>query len=34
LALHAPAGWSGELLDYDDPRITGPAQKAFPTSVD
>lgn len=34
LALHAPAGWSGALLDYDDPRITEPAQKAFPASID
>lgn len=34
LALYAPAAWSGELLDYDDPRITEPAQEAFPASID
>ncbi len=34
LALYAPADWSGELLDYDDPRIAEPAKNAFPDSVD
>lgn len=29
LALHAPREWSGEFLDYDDPRIAGPAAEMF-----
>ncbi len=29
LALHAPLEFSGQFLDYDDPRISGPALGAF-----
>ena len=29
LALHAPAELSGQFLDYDDPRIAGPAVAVF-----
>jgi NAD(P)-dependent dehydrogenase (short-subunit alcohol dehydrogenase family) len=29
LALHAPAEFSGQFFDYDDPRIAKPALKAF-----
>ena len=29
LALHAPGEFSGEFLDYDDPRISQPARAAF-----
>ena len=29
LALHAPRGFSGEFLDYDDPRICRPALEVF-----
>lgn len=29
LALHAPREWSGEFLNYDDPRIADPAVKVF-----
>jgi hypothetical protein len=29
LALHAPRSWSGQFLDYDDERITQPAQALF-----
>ena len=29
LCLHAPAGWSGEFMDCDDPRIERPSISAF-----
>lgn len=29
LALYAPREWSGEFLDYDDPRIAEPAAEVF-----
>lgn len=29
LALHAPREWSGEFLDYDDPRVMEPAVQRF-----
>ena len=29
LALHAPREFSGQFLDYDDPRISRPALEAF-----
>lgn len=29
LALRAPAEWSGRFLDYDDPRVAGPAKAFF-----
>ncbi len=29
LALYAPTSFSGQFFDYDDPRIAGPALKAF-----
>ena len=29
LSLHAPAAWSGAFMDFDDPRIEGPAKAAF-----
>ena len=29
LALHAPPEWSGEMLDYTDPRIVAGAKQAF-----
>jgi NAD(P)-dependent dehydrogenase (short-subunit alcohol dehydrogenase family) len=29
LALHAPKEFSGKFLDYDDPRISGPALEVF-----
>jgi NAD(P)-dependent dehydrogenase (short-subunit alcohol dehydrogenase family) len=29
LALHAPPDWSGEFLDYDDPRVIVPALSVF-----
>jgi NAD(P)-dependent dehydrogenase (short-subunit alcohol dehydrogenase family) len=34
LALRAPREWSGEFLDYDDPRIAGPAADFFGRSGD
>jgi hypothetical protein len=34
LALHAPASWSGKQLDFDDPRVDGAVEKAFPTALD
>jgi NAD(P)-dependent dehydrogenase (short-subunit alcohol dehydrogenase family) len=30
LALHAPASWSGEQLEFDDPRIGTDALEGFP----
>lgn len=33
LALHAPAQWSGEFLDYDDPKVGGPAKDFFGESI-
>ena len=30
LALHCPPEWSGDFLEYDDPRIAGPAESLFP----
>ena len=32
LALNAPASWSGRFLDYDDPRVAGPAGDFFSLS--
>jgi hypothetical protein len=29
LALKAPSTWSGQFLDYDDPKVTGPAKTFF-----
>ena len=29
LALQAPSGWSGQFLDYDDPRVAGSATAFF-----
>ena len=29
LALYAPAAFSGEFFDYDDPRISRPSVEAF-----
>jgi hypothetical protein len=29
MCLYAPRGWSGEFMDYDDPRITRPAREVF-----
>ena len=28
-ALHAPAQWSGKIMDYDDPLLANPARKYF-----
>jgi NAD(P)-dependent dehydrogenase (short-subunit alcohol dehydrogenase family) len=28
LVLHAPGEWSGSFVDYDDPRIAGPASRS------
>lgn len=33
LALHAPADWSGEFLQYDDERIVGPARELLGESL-
>lgn len=33
LALHAPREWSGEMLQYDDPRLLGPAVEALGESL-
>lgn len=29
LALYAPSDWSGEFIEYDDPRVTEPAETVF-----
>ena len=33
LALHAPREFSGQFLDYDDPRISRPAAQVFGDSL-
>ncbi|MBT8365793.1 MAG: hypothetical protein KJP23_13945, partial [Deltaproteobacteria bacterium] len=33
LALHAPRKFSGQFLDYDDPRISRPAVESFGESL-
>lgn len=32
LALHAKREWSGQFMEYDDPRIASPAKSMFPTT--